>query len=37
MFEKATRGLQTIEVKRYDDMGCTGRPDYHIWYGMFQR
>lgn len=37
MFEEATRGLQTIEIKSYDDIGCTGRPDYHIWYGVFQR
>lgn len=35
MFEKATRDYQTIEVKRYDDIGCTGRADYQIWYGSF--
>lgn len=37
MFEKATRGLQAIEVKMRDDVGCTGRADYHIWYGMFEK
>ena len=37
MFEQATQGLQTIEVKLYDDVGCTGRTDYHVWYGMFEK
>ena len=37
MFEKATRGLQAIEVKMRDDVGCTGRADYHVWYGMFEK
>lgn len=37
MFEKATKGLQAIEVKMYDDVGCTGRADYHVWYGMFEK
>ncbi len=37
MFDKATQGLQPIEVKMYDDVGCTGRSDYHIWYGVFQK
>jgi ubiquinone/menaquinone biosynthesis C-methylase UbiE len=37
MFEKATRGLQAIEIKMYDDVGCTGRADYHVWYGMFEK
>ena len=37
MFEKATKGLQAIEVKAYDDVGCTGRTDYHVWYGVFEK
>ena len=37
MFENATKGLQAIEVKMYDDVGCTGRADYHVWYGMFAK
>ena len=37
MFEKATKGLQAIEIKRYDDVGCTGRADYHVWYGVFEK
>jgi len=35
MFEKATEALRAIEIKTYDDVGCTGRADYHIWYGLF--
>jgi ubiquinone/menaquinone biosynthesis C-methylase UbiE len=37
MFDDATRDLQAIEVRRYDDVGCTGRPDYHVWYGLFEK
>jgi ubiquinone/menaquinone biosynthesis C-methylase UbiE len=37
MFERATQGLQAVEIKLYDDVGCTGRPDYHIWYGVFEK
>ena len=37
MFEEATKGFQAIEVKMYDDIGCTGRADYRIWYGVFKR
>jgi len=40
MFEQATAGLralEALEVREYDDVGCTGRPDYHVWYGMFEK
>jgi ubiquinone/menaquinone biosynthesis C-methylase UbiE len=37
MFEKATKGLQAIEIKMYDDVGCTGRADYRVWYGVFEK
>jgi ubiquinone/menaquinone biosynthesis C-methylase UbiE len=37
MFEQATLGLQAIEVEGYDDVGCTGRADYHVWYGLFEK
>lgn len=37
MFEKATRGLRAVEVTTYDDVGCTGCADYHVWYGMFEK
>jgi hypothetical protein len=35
MFDRAAKGLYPIEVKAYDDIGCTGRTGYHVWYGMF--
>jgi hypothetical protein len=37
MFEKATRGLQAVEVSDFDDVGCTCVVTYHIWYGEFVR
>ncbi len=37
MFDQATQGLRTIEVQRYDDVGCTGRTDYPVWYGVFEK
>ena len=37
MFEQATQGFQAIEVKMYDDVGCTGSTDYHVSYGMFEK
>ena len=36
MFEQATDDLQTIEIEVYNDVGCTNRTDYHIWYGLFE-
>ena len=35
MFEAATSRLRCIEKKAYDDLGCTGRTDYKIWFGHF--
>jgi hypothetical protein len=37
MFGDATKGLRPIEIKVYDDTGCTGRTDYRVWYGMFAK
>ena len=37
MFEQATMGLQALEVRMVDDVGCTGRADYHVWVGMFEK
>jgi ubiquinone/menaquinone biosynthesis C-methylase UbiE len=37
MFEAATKGLRALEIKMYDDVGCTGRADYRVWYGMFEK
>ena len=37
MFENATAGFKAIEINWHDDIGCTGRPDYRIWYGLFEK
>jgi ubiquinone/menaquinone biosynthesis C-methylase UbiE len=37
MYEQATQGWQPIEIRAYDDIGCTSRADYHIWYGVFEK
>ena len=37
MFEDATEGFREIHVEEFDDVGCTGRTDYHVWYGMFEK
>lgn len=33
MFDAATAKYRCIEKKAYDDLGCTGRPDYKVWFG----
>ena len=37
MFENVTKHFHEIEVMEYDDIGCTARADYHIWYGVFEK
>jgi hypothetical protein len=37
MFEQAIVGWRALEIKDFDDLGCTNRKDYHIWYGIFER
>ena len=37
MFNHAIRCFHPIQVEEYDDIGCTGRPDYHVWYGLLQK
>jgi SAM-dependent methyltransferase len=37
MFETATVGWRALEVKAFDDVGCTGRVDYCVWYGVFEK
>lgn len=36
MFEHAIRDFRPIEIKEYDDVGCTGRTDYRVWYGLLE-
>jgi len=33
MFDSAIIEFRCVEKKVYDDLGCTGRPDYKIWFG----
>jgi len=35
MFDAATSEFRCIEKKVYDDLGCTGRLDYKVWFGYF--
>lgn len=37
MFDAATASFHYIEKKMYDDLGCTGRTDYKVWFGHFVR
>jgi SAM-dependent methyltransferase len=37
MFGEATKGFLEIEVRRYEDVGCTGRGDYPVWCGIFEK
>lgn len=37
MLEKAMDDWQIIEIQEFDDIGCTNRTDYHIWYGVFEK
>ncbi len=34
-FDAVTRRLRILTKQTYDDIGCTGRTDYHVWYGAF--
>jgi len=35
MFDAAMSEFHCIEKKLYDDLGCTGRSDYKVWFGNF--
>jgi ubiquinone/menaquinone biosynthesis C-methylase UbiE len=37
MFEQTMAGWHTLEIKAFDDIGCTNRTDYHIWFGCFEK
>jgi ubiquinone/menaquinone biosynthesis C-methylase UbiE len=37
MFDQATNGWRAVEIRSYDDIGCTNRPDYRIWYGVLEK
>lgn len=35
MFDNATSRFHRVEKELYDDLGCTGRTDYKVWFGHF--
>jgi len=35
MFDEAASAFHCIEKEQVDDLGCTGRTDYKVWYGLF--
>ena len=37
MFREATKAFAPIEIKEYEDIGCTGKTDYKVWYGAFMK
>ncbi len=37
MFEHVLAGWHLIEVNLFDDIGCTNRTDYAVWYGLFEK
>ncbi len=37
MFDQLTQSFHCLEKCRYDDLGCTGRPDYTVWRGTFNK
>jgi SAM-dependent methyltransferase len=37
MFEQVLADWHPIELKLFDDIGCTNRADYSIWYGLVEK
>ena len=37
MFDAAMQNFQAIEIERFEDVGCTNRPDYAVWYGLYEK
>ncbi len=37
MFDTATSAFHCIKKMVYDDLGCTGRTDYRVWFGHFMK
>ena len=35
MFDAITAKFHSVEKKLYDDLGCTGRTDYEVWFRHF--
>lgn len=37
MFDNAISQFDCLEKKLYDDLGCTGRSDYKVWFGHLKK
>lgn len=37
MFDAAVREFHCIEKRVYDDLGCTGKQDYKVWFGQLRK
>lgn len=37
MFENVAQSFRQIEIRDYNDVGCTGRADYQIWLGIYEK
>ncbi len=37
MFDETTAQFDCLEKKVYDDLGCTGRSDYKVWFGQLKK
>lgn len=37
MFDATTQAFQVVNKREYYDIGCTGKKDYRVWYGVFTK
>ena len=37
MFDNYTRSFQLVDKRQFNDIGCTGKKDYRVWYGIFTK
>ena len=37
MSDAATTKFHCVDKKLYDNLGCTGRTDYKVWFGLFTK
>ena len=37
MFDSAIARFRCVAKKVYNDLGCTGRPDYRVWFGHLEK
>lgn len=37
MFDEVTNTFKRVSKQEFNDLGCTGRPDYKVWTGAFAK